>query len=149
MDWVVHMTHKALSTAFPFTGGVWALLICELSYTLYPSKPTRGVRHFTSPSADLWTPENSQESLLRWRAAHSVNAVSAPWVVLLSTLLRCNFVTWLTAQQTAAVYYILNAKMIFFFFFLCWFCTLENWIWFQTLSMRLESQISFNIWDIT
>lgn len=42
--------------------------------------------------------------------------MSAPWVVLLSTLLRCNFVTWLIAQQTAAVYYILNAKMIFFFF---------------------------------
>lgn len=44
--------------------------------------------------------------------------MSAPWVVLLSTLLRCNFVTRLIAQQTAAVYYILNAKMIFFFFFL-------------------------------
>lgn len=62
-------------------------------------RPTRGVRHFASPSARLWTPKTSQESLLRWRATHSVTAASASPVARLSTPCRCSSVTCRTGRH--------------------------------------------------
>lgn len=146
MDWVVHIRHTKLLAQcflspeeFELRWSVNCLTLCTLRNPPEASVTLRHHQRISEFPKTHRSLSSGEERLI----------LSPPCLLhgLFDYQLCLDATLWHGLLHSKPLLYI-TFWMQKYFFFLCWFCTLENWIWFQTLSMRLESQISFNIWDI-